>query len=148
MDYNRNYVLLTLFLLSTAAYTAPPDELSNFWQCVTLDADNKAWSAKKEYQKSALNIAFAACKKESRVPSTCKTSQSNCEAFNKGRSTSAMWQCTALDQNAMTWQSNYYSLRDNAALGAKAFCNEKSTVPDTCSINLLACVNANDGAHV
>jgi hypothetical protein len=57
-----------------------------------------------------------------------------------------MWQCTALDQTGEPWQSNFYSQRLDAALGAKAFCKEKSSVPDTCYINLVTCINKNEGA--
>jgi len=140
MHHYFKCAVLILLSGSSSAFTA-----SSYWQCVTEDSANKVWSARSFYQKAALNIAFASCKKESQNPVSCKTSASSCEGFNQGYSLRPMWQCTALDHEAQAWQSNFYAERYDAALGAKLFCKEKSGVPDTCYINLVTCMNMNHG---
>lgn len=141
-QYFKYYLLLLVFGCNIG-FTAPMLNKNSYWQCITQDSGNKLWYAKNAYQKAALNIAFAACKKESKTPSTCRASVADCDGYNQGRSTKPMWQCTALDKTAEPWQSNFYSQPDDAALGAKAFCKQKSTVPDTCYINLVTCMNYN-----
>jgi hypothetical protein len=124
---------------------------TNSWQCTSLDADNQFWVAKHNYQKSAINRALGMCKKQSKVPGTCKISPEMCEGSQiTGKfkspldiSSKAMWQCTALDHNADIWKSNFYANRDHAALGSLIFCRSKSKVPYTCYINLLTCNNIN-----
>lgn len=125
----------------------PNDEKGSYWKCVTYDKANKAWTAQSSYRKVAINVAFAACKKESQLPATCKTSISNCEGFINGVSTRPMWRCTAIDITAQPWESNFYSNRDDAALAAQAYCKENSTLPATCYINMVTCANKNEGAH-
>lgn len=65
----------------------------------------------------------------------------NCELFIDGVSTSPAWQCSALDQMAKVWVNNPYPNRDDAALAAKAYCQDNSGFPDTCYVNLLTCKN-------
>lgn len=115
----------------------------NYWQCTTEDKTLKQWTAKSVYQKVAINISFDACKKQSVVPLSCKAAKASCEGYIQGVNTSPMWKCTALDRTAIPWQSNFYSHRLDAALAAKAFCKENSSVPDTCHINLVTCRNVN-----
>lgn len=129
---------MLLFLTSVPGFATPVLQ-GSYWRCTTLDSVSKEWTSTNTYQKLALNLAFAQCKKESTVPSSCKTSAADCEGFNMGRSTRTMWRCTALDQPAQAWRSIYYAHRDDAALAAKAFCRQESSVPDTCSINMITC---------
>ncbi|HHX8387406.1 TPA: hypothetical protein ACVO2F_000213 [Legionella pneumophila] len=146
----RNYIfygLLLLIGLSHHGFTAPMMKKGSYWKCVTYDKANKAWTAQNSYRKVAINVAFAACKKESQLPATCKTSISNCEGFINGVSTRPMWRCTAIDITAQPWESNFYSNRDDAALAAQAYCKENSTLPATCYINMVTCANKNEGAH-
>lgn len=116
---------------------------SDNWQCTARDATDKEWTRSGNYQRSAVNNAFEACKKESIHPATCKTSDADCESFMNGLSTRPMWRCIALDQMAKSWESNLYSQRDDAALAAKAYCQDRSNFPDTCYINLMTCKNVN-----
>lgn len=51
------------------------------------------------------------------------------------------WECTAFDRDAFVWKSNSYRQRDDAALAAQAYCKQKSPIPSTCSVNLIACMN-------
>lgn len=142
MNYKIRSSLL-LLILSFPIYAAPPIVSGNYWQCTTLDKTNRQWSAVSIYQKVALNFSFASCKKESSLPATCKTTGNNCEQFIQGVNVQPMWQCTAFDRTALPWRSNGYSQREDAALAAKAYCQQKSTVPGTCYINLVTCVNRN-----
>lgn len=143
MTQQNNYFIWVLWVFCSSSLAAPILDNGSYWQCTTKDSIKKIWTAKNTFQKAALNQAFASCKKESTVPSTCKTSESSCEGFNMGTSSSnkPMWRCTALDEAAEAYRSTVYSQRDDAALGAKAFCRNKSSVPDTCYINLVTCVN-------
>lgn len=147
MTHCNKFFLLVLLATVFSSDAAPIKDKQSYWQCLTHDAANKTWSAKNGFQKVALNLAFASCKKESEAPATCKTTPLDCEGFNMGLSTKPMWQCTALDLSAQAWRSNFYVQRDDAALGAKLFCKDKSSVPESCYINFVTCAN-NNGAHL
>ena len=147
MNHNLKYFILFV-LVSSAGYSAPFLDKNSYWQCITKDSNDQQWSARSGYKKVALNSAFVSCKKESQKPATCKASLANCEGFFQGISIKPMWRCTALDEIAEPWQSNFYPQRDDAALAAKAYCKEKSTIPDTCYINLVTCMNYNEGARM
>lgn len=116
---------------------------NDFWQCTTRDASDKEWQAVGDHEISALNKSYEACKKDSNAPASCKTSKEECEFMANGTSTRPMWRCTAYDQMAKTWPSNLYRHRDDAAIAAKAFCEDRSGFPDTCYINLMTCKNVN-----
>lgn len=116
---------------------------NSYWQCRAYDQDNYQWTAKSTYERTAVNKAYEACKKQSKKPETCKTAKEYCEGFINGISTRPMWQCTALDRMAKPWVSAVYSNQDDAALGAKAYCQERSTVPTTCYVNMVTCKNLN-----
>ncbi|BCA95612.1 hypothetical protein TUM19329_19730 [Legionella antarctica] len=148
MSHTFKYCLLLLTFYCGSGITAPYLDRSNYWICTTHDNANLQWSAKSTYQKAALNIAYATCKKESKTPSSCKASKADCEGFNQGMSTRPMWKCTALDRTAVPWQSNFYAQRDDAALGARAYCKENSTIPETCYINLVTCVSFQEGVRL
>lgn len=139
--------MLWLLLLANVAVCAQNSK-SNYWQCSTRDNTNLVWTAKSPYQKTALNLAYDACKKQSSSPVSCKTSKSACEAFIQGVSTRPLWRCVALDREALAWKSNYYSNRIDAALAANAYCKDNSAVPETCYINLVTCANLNEGVSL
>jgi hypothetical protein len=115
-------------------------EHKSYWQCTASDRENKIWSAKSEYQKVSLNVAYEACKKESNRPLTCKVSKDDCEGFHQRSSIKPVWQCTAFDLIAAAWMSNFHPNRDDAAFAAKGFCKAKSSVPESCYINLVTCM--------
>ncbi len=119
---------------------------ANYWQCLLVDADNKEWSAQGNYKLMALNRAFEACKKQSIIPNSCKISAANCEAFFQGKSTRSVWRCQALDRNGDSWFSNSYANKDDAALAAKAYCQDNSKIPETCYAFPFICRNLNSGA--
>lgn len=129
--------MFVLVLLLTNASFA--DETS-YWQCTTSDKSNKQWVIKNKYERAARGQSFDACKKQSPVPASCET---DCEGFNHGVSTRPLWQCTALDQNAKAWISQTYAQRDDAEMNAKARCKTLSSIPDSCYLNTLTCVNLN-----
>lgn len=117
--------------------------IGTYWQCRVLDSAGKQWVEQSGYQLAAINRAFDACKKQSQYPDTCKSSKADCDAFINGNSTRPMFQCTALDHLATPWRSSLYPQPDDAALGAKAFCQQNSSSPDTCYINMITCKNIN-----
>lgn len=135
---------LALLSYSLPIFAEPIDKDSTYWKCSTIDATHTVWTSESIYQKIALNIAYAMCKKKSQAPTTCKTSRTNCEKFVQGMNVTPIWQCTAFDREALIWKSNFYSIREDAALGAQAYCKQKSPVPDTCYINMLTCTNKNE----
>ncbi|WP_028387687.1 hypothetical protein [Legionella fairfieldensis] len=140
--------LLTVILLigSFIFHSAEAEEINasgNYWRCTSFDGENKEWTVNSNYELSAINKALDACKKQSNRPTSCKTAKETCEVFINGTSTRPMWRCTALDQMAKTWPGNIYAHRDDAAIAAKAYCQQESSFPDTCYINLITCKNLN-----
>ena len=119
----------------------------SYWQCRAQDAANQEWVSEADYQLMATNQAYAACKKASAYPKTCKTSKNACEAFINGHTTRPMWRCIALDRLSKRWSSNIYSNPDDAALAAKAYCQDKSQVPETCYVHVFTCRNINELAN-
>lgn len=117
---------------------------SKSWQCTATDAQSKQWIIRNHYERQATNEAYALCKKESQVPQTCTVAHEACEAFVNGVSTQIVWKCTALDRFAKPWISIAYRNRDDAAIAAKAYCEEQSQAPDSCYINLLTCKNSRE----
>lgn len=115
----------------------------NFWRCSANDAEHREWIFDSSYEISAINRSFEECKKQSNIPASCKSSKESCEMFLNGLTTRPMWRCTALDQMAKVWLSNIYKQRDDAAIAAKTFCQQGSSFPDTCYINLMTCKNLN-----
>lgn len=140
----RNHYLYVLLLIMTVKTNALQPIGDDYWQCITTDNTNKQWAAQSIYKKVAQNTASAQCKQQSLTPASCRTPLSQCERFIHGLSISPMWVCTALDFHAIAWRSNEYTLRDDAALAAKDYCREKSSVPGTCYVNMVTCVNKNE----
>lgn len=137
-----NWYIFCLILLPFACFGASFVN-SDYWQCVTHDQNNNRWSAQNEYQKVAINLAFSACKKESSAPKTCKTSSDDCEGFYQGISIKPLWRCAAMDKIASVWRSRWYNQRQDAALAAKAYCRDNSSVAESCYVNLITCKNLN-----
>ncbi|KTC93518.1 hypothetical protein OQJ18_04035 [Fluoribacter dumoffii] len=143
MNKYIGYYFLLVLGISASSFAAPIIE-GDYWQCATHDANNTKWLSKNMYQKVALNLSYAACKKNSQIPATCKTTRSSCIQFIDGINVMPMWQCTAFDREALPWRSNLYANREDAALAAEAYCKQKSPVPYTCFINVVTCVNKNE----
>lgn len=140
----KKYILLMLYPLTLLA--TPINETTDAWTCQAEDSTSKQWSGSGSFERVATNKALENCKKQSQYPVTCKTAKESCEAIINGVLTRPMWRCTALDQLSKTWKSAIYSHRDDAAIGAKDYCKEHSSMPDTCYINLLTCNNLNEGS--
>ena len=138
MNKNNLFFLSVSFFLITNNGWAEGN-----WQCTARDSTDKEWKASSDYERVAINHAFETCKRESSLPSSCKTSKQDCETFINGVSTRPLWRCIALDQMGKPWQSNLYPHRDDAAIAAKAYCQDQSGFPDTCYINLMTCKNLN-----
>lgn len=136
------YLILSIGFVNVEAQPANTGS-GNFWKCTVFDQDQNQWVGKGEFERIATNKAYDACKKQSKFPQSCKAAKENCEGIVSGRSTRTMWQCTALDDMAKPWKGAFYVHADDAAIGAKAFCKDKSALPDTCYINLLSCNNIN-----
>lgn len=142
--YNVVHIVLsTSFLLLCQPVWAAEAKSSNYWQCTTTDAESKTWTIDGNYQLTAINHSFAACKKESAYPKSCKTSNASCEHFVNGQSMKPMWRCVALDRAASIWPSNTYVMRDDAALAGLAYCKDNSSVPASCYMNMITCRNLN-----
>jgi hypothetical protein len=137
------YCFLILLITPIAIYAEQINNNGNYWECTTHDASNTQWNAQSFYEKIALNLSYAQCKRKSQSPTTCKTSQSSCVQYVKGVNVMPMWRCTALDREALPWRSKLYPNREDAALAAEAFCKQESPVPSTCYMNLITCVNIN-----
>jgi hypothetical protein len=148
----QRYKMTWMFLLSlitvSHGWARPLSDKSDYWQCTTMDSEDQQWVATNTYKRAAANIAYSSCKKQSRTPTTCKASKEACEHIINGLTDKPLWQCTALDQLAKPWSSDIYTQRYDAALAAKAYCQENSTVPGTCYINLLTCVNKNPNSRM
>jgi len=129
-------------LFSASAWSADV-LITDYWQCTSYDKQDQQWLAKSQYERTATNKALEACKKQSKEPESCKIAKEYCESIVNGISTRPMWQCIALDLMAKPWRSNFYTNRDDAALAAKAYCQQRSGIPDSCYINLLTCKNFN-----
>lgn len=129
-------ILLGILLGTT---TASAETLPDYWQCATTDQNNRSWTAQHAYQRMAINQAFEQCKKESTSPATCSASKNACDFFSNGQNSTPMWHCTALDQMNKAWPSRPYRNRDDAAIAARAYCEQKSGFPDSCYVNLLTC---------
>jgi|GEM_PF-1400737 len=128
---------------NTLAMTDITDE-NNYWNCHAYDSQNMQWEAKSQFERAAASKAFDACKKQSHVPQSCKIATDYCDSIVNGVNTRPMWQCTALDQMAKHWVSQIYVQRDEAALDAKAFCQQHSGMPQSCYLNLMTCKNLNE----
>ena len=139
--HKNHLLLLSAFILNSMCFSLYADETT--WHCVAEDADNKQWLGINTNQRESLNIAFDSCKKMSKLPATCKTTTSQCDLYVGSLSTNPLWECDAIDQLSMIWKSDVYRHADDAALAAKAFCKDRSALPDTCFINLLFCKNLN-----
>jgi hypothetical protein len=143
-------IRIILALLLSVIMIAPPlwannstPNSDNIWQCTVNDSEDKEWVAKSAYERVAISKAFEACKKESRVPTSCKPAKESCDDSMNNENESKGWQCSALDQKAKSWFSKIHGSKENAALDAKANCEEHSSAPDSCYINLFTCKNLN-----
>lgn len=141
MKYDRSLLFILMFT-PLATFAVP--SAGTYWICKSHDKDHVEWTAKSEYRKIALNSSLAACKKRSTFPATCRTSHEDCEGYHLGLSIKPFWRCTALDRTAAYWRSNYYPHKDDAILAAKAYCKSKSSVPETCYVNVITCSNINE----
>lgn len=142
ISFSTLLMTIGLFMVvNTVTFATSPSIVDDYWKCATTDGEFKEWVAQHPKERYAANLAYDACKKQSRFPKTCKASKEACELFVQGVSTKPMWQCTALDQQAKPWVSNLYGNRDDAALAAKAYCQENSDLPGSCYINLITCKN-------
>ena len=134
---NRRIDLTLLVLLMLILKPAWSDD--NLWQCAVHDNKHKQWEARSAYERVATSKALEACKKESPVPASCTPTKESCDYYAQEKTSSSHWKCTALDHTAKLWVGNLSSNKDDAALNAKAYCQEHSSLPDTCYINLLTC---------
>ena len=132
-------VTLSIFCLLVPELLLANSE--NTWSCTAKDIDKKTWSVTHMYQKPAMTIALSACKKQSRMPTSCKLKESDCELLVNGISTKPIWQCEALDETGVPFEGKLNPDRDTAALSAKANCKENSSVPDSCYIYPFTCTN-------
>lgn len=117
---------------------------NNYWKCHAEDSSHAQWTEISSYQRMANSKAFDACRKQSRLPNSCKTIIEDCEFFINGTSTRPLWQCTALDEIGDRWQSVTKADQYDAMLNAKENCKRNSSIPDSCYMNVLMCKNDND----
>ena len=139
-----NAMRYSLLFICATSMAAEPLSNENYWVCTATDSENKTWTEKTNYDVTAKNRAFEACKKESAVPMSCAMNKKACEQFRDGHSVLPMWRCVAFDQKAHRWPSPLFSVREDAALAAKSICLENSEIPASCYINLATCQNINE----
>ena len=130
-------VFFILFLLNAPIWAKPLE----YWQCHAEDDSRHQWFSHSSFARVALNHALQNCKRTSTSPHTCQANRENCEQFISGINTKPLWRCTAFDRAATRWRSNNYAHRDDAAFAARATCREKSTIPETCYVNFITCIN-------
>lgn len=140
----NQYISCCFLILISASFTSFAESNDNYWECSSHDAENANWTSRSIYQKIALNFSFAECKKNSKVPASCEISNDNCAKFTQGVNVIPTWQCTSFDKKALAWKGHRYENREDAALAAQARCKQRSSVPSTCFINLVACLNKNE----
>jgi hypothetical protein len=133
--------IIFILLVPIVSVAAEP-----FWECIAHDKANKPWVGKNAYQKMAINLSFAACKKGSQYPETCRITVNNCTGYHLGLSSKPFWHCAAFDQSGAQWMGNYYTTKDDAAMAAKEYCQSKSSTPGSCYVNMIACTNINEGS--
>jgi hypothetical protein len=138
---NRLIFLVSVIFFSILANASGNDTPNTIWECRANDSLYVSWIGNGNYQKMAAGKAFESCKKQSQLPHSCAIVADSCEVYVHGKTTHALWRCTALDQLSKTWRSSIFSHRDDAALAAKDYCYQESDMPDTCYINLLMCRN-------
>lgn len=140
------FLSLSLTLLCLTSYGQiifSPTAPSDYWMCRATDFDQKVFIGDSQYQRTALVQAISQCKKQSRIPSSCKASSENCDGILSGSMKRAVWQCTSLDTLANYWHSTIAKTDIEAALSAKAICQSQSAVPETCYVNMITCENLN-----
>ncbi len=139
-----NWIIALLILPAVSASAARVmDGQENYWRCVVYDSSSKHWTVQDSYQRSALNKAYTACKKQSQNPASCKAARENCDAYIDGLTTSPMWRCMALDFFANPFYSHVYKRKTDAALAARSYCEHNSQHPESCYIHLFTCSNLN-----
>ncbi|OGV27202.1 MAG: hypothetical protein A3F18_07250 [Legionellales bacterium RIFCSPHIGHO2_12_FULL_37_14] len=124
-----------LFLWGTLVFA----EEAGFWRCEAKDAAQMTFKADNALQKTALNKAYALCKKDSKYPESCQVAKTGCEFFAKGVNTSPLWECSALDRLSEIFTSNPYPNKYDAVVAARAYCQQQSKASDSCYVNLLTC---------
>lgn len=153
----KHYQILALFFSTllltktTWAEQSYPDAATQpHFTCMAYDSEQKQWAGESTYAITASNKALDGCKKQSHFPESCKIAKEQCQDIEQFTSAAgpsqALWRCTALDQAAKTWVGNTYSQGDAAAIAAKEYCRKNSSIPDSCYVNLLTCVNINAGS--
>lgn len=140
---SRQLCFVPMLLASFASLAAgvTMKDTGSYWLCKAYDSKNNQWIAKSPYRRVAMNTAYEGCKKQSQFPKTCKTANEYCEDIIKGGIAQHGWQCTAMDKKAKSWVSDAYPERNQAVLGAKAYCEKHSDIPNSCYVNLLTCKN-------
>ena len=141
MNQYINCCFLILISVSATCFAKSND---TYWECNSHDSANAKWTSRSIYHKIALNFSFAECKKNSKVPEGCEISDNNCAKFIRGVNVDPTWQCTSFDKKALAWRGSRYENREDAALTAQARCKQRSSVPSTCFINLVTCLNKNE----
>lgn len=58
--------------ISASSFAQPTNIENNYWQCSTRDVTHTKWTAQSAYQKIALNLSFAECKKTVRLQPPAK----------------------------------------------------------------------------
>lgn len=136
-------ITILLMLLQSTSFASVMRGTNSYWKCAVYDKMNKQWTAQSPYSRTAINMAYSACKKQSDNPKSCMAATEQCEAFINGETISPIWRCTASDSMANNWRGDTYKLRDDAAIGAKEYCKHRSSIPDSCYVSMLSCTNLN-----
>lgn len=133
----RLLLLLITFSISFSCFS------QDTWNCQVKDATGKYWEVQHKFRMSARNLAMDTCRKQSTAPNSCDFANQSCDTLYDGLSKDPLWVCLALDSTAKGWKNHPNKQKYDAALSAKGFCQHKSSVPETCYVNLLTCKDIN-----
>lgn len=141
---NLLWLCLLYFVSSVAVADTVVAAPETAWKCSASDKENKHWTAQGNFERMAATNALDACKKLSQIPGTCRLDHEQCSSTGPQPKPAGRWRCSALDKTAALWIGKTFPVRDNAALGAKDYCQKKSGLPETCYVNLITCRNVDD----
>lgn len=131
------YLFWLLMLIITPSWGEEPV----VWHCTATDQQQRFWTIDTPYEKVSQMKVLDRCRKESAVPTSCQVSHTTCDMTLHGVTQRPLWQCTAIDRKAHAWKSTVFSQQYEAVAAAKADCHNQSTVPLSCYVNLMTCVN-------
>ncbi|NKB47673.1 MAG: hypothetical protein GKR77_07795 [Legionellales bacterium] len=132
------FILLISGLWVYPSFAQTPPRI-NYWICKAIDYEDNVFERQAGDRQQALNAAFAACKSDSKQPTSCVTAYEYCENVYAGRRVQAAWRCTAFDTTGYAWPGDIQFYRDDAVESARYTCEQASMFPANCYVRLITC---------